>query len=106
MTLFEAQNSQSPSSIMHEVLKDTGDRTFKSPKEFMLPLKSGPRPGRRKPRKLGKSMIATDTPEKNQIAEERKKHETRSLRQVQLNDLYCKKKNSKNQGKRRKQRRL
>ncbi|CAG4950659.1 unnamed protein product [Parnassius apollo] len=73
MALFEAQNSQSPSSIMHEVLKDTGDRTFKSPKEFMLSLKSGPRAGRRKPRKLGKSMIATDTPEKNQIAEERKK---------------------------------
>lgn len=50
---------------------------FKSPKEFMPPLKAGPRTGWRKPKKLGRSMIATDTPEKNQIAEERNKAQER-----------------------------
>lgn len=34
-------------------------------------LKAGARSNKRKGRKLGKSMIATDTPEKDRIAEER-----------------------------------
>lgn len=40
-----------------------------------------PRAGVRKPRKLGKSMIATDTPEKNQIANEKKKQKKGNLGQ-------------------------
>ncbi|KAL0829616.1 hypothetical protein ABMA28_003122 [Loxostege sticticalis] len=50
---------------------------FKSPKEFMPPLKSEPRVGKRKPRKLGRSLIATDTPEKLQITKERQKAKER-----------------------------
>ncbi|KAJ2945327.1 hypothetical protein O0L34_g9416 [Tuta absoluta] len=50
---------------------------FIPPKEFMPPLKAGPRSGGGKPRKLGRSLIATDTPEKNEIAEERNKAKQR-----------------------------
>ncbi|CAH2086467.1 unnamed protein product [Euphydryas editha] len=42
-----------------------------TPVMFRPPLKAGPRTDKRKGRKLGKSMIATDTPEKERIAEER-----------------------------------
>lgn len=42
-----------------------------TPVMFRPPLKAGPRSDKRKGRKLGKSMIATDTPEKERIAEER-----------------------------------
>lgn len=52
---------------------------FKSPMEFMAPFKAGPRTGKRKSRKLGKSMVATDTPEKDRIADERKKTKERKL---------------------------
>ncbi|KAJ2937616.1 hypothetical protein O0L34_g12959 [Tuta absoluta] len=50
---------------------------FIPPKEFMPPLKAGPRSGGRKPRKLGRSLIATDTPEKNEITEARNKAKQR-----------------------------
>lgn len=54
------------------------NNNFISPKEFMPALKiDRPRAGVRKPRKLGKSMIATDTPEKNQIDNEKKKAKER-----------------------------
>lgn len=43
------------------------DKRFLSPKEFMPSLKAGPQNNKRRPRRLGKSMIATDTPEKDQI---------------------------------------
>lgn len=39
----------------------------------MPPLKASPRTGSRKSRKKGKSRIATDTPEKDQIMEDKKK---------------------------------
>lgn len=42
-----------------------------TPNMFRPPLKAGPRSEKRKGRKLGKSMIATDTPEKERINEER-----------------------------------
>ncbi|KAJ2937666.1 hypothetical protein O0L34_g17476 [Tuta absoluta] len=58
-------------------LQASTSKPFKSPKEFMPPLKAGPRTGTRKPRKLGRSMVATDTPEKNLIEEERKKAQLR-----------------------------
>lgn len=41
---------------------------FVSPEQFRAPLKAKPRTNKRKPRKLGKSIIATDTPEKKEIA--------------------------------------
>lgn len=44
-----------------------------SPKQFMPPLKAGPRCAKRKNRKRGKSRIATDTPEKIYIIESKKK---------------------------------
>lgn len=42
-----------------------------TPDQFRQPLKAKPRTGKRKPRKLGRSLIATDTPEKAAIAVER-----------------------------------
>ncbi|CAH2095091.1 unnamed protein product [Euphydryas editha] len=42
-----------------------------TPVMFRPPLKAGTRTDKRKGRKLGKSMIATDTPEKKRITEER-----------------------------------
>lgn len=42
-----------------------------TPDQFRQPLKAKPRTGKRKPRKLGRSLIATDTPEKAAIAMER-----------------------------------
>lgn len=41
---------------------------FIGPEEFRPPLKAGARTNKRKQRKLGRSMIATDTPEKDEIA--------------------------------------
>lgn len=38
------------------------NRNFKFPKDFLPPLKAGPRNNKQKPRKLGRSMIAKDTP--------------------------------------------
>lgn len=49
---------------------------FISPKTFRPPLKAGPRKNNK--RKAGKSMIATDTPEKNALAE-KKKTKTRKV---------------------------
>lgn len=45
---------------------------YKTPEEFMPALKARPRTGNYKARKRGRSMVATDTPEKNQLAEEKK----------------------------------
>ncbi|XP_045782879.1 uncharacterized protein LOC123879265 [Maniola jurtina] len=42
-----------------------------TPDQFRKPLKAPARNGKRKPRKLGKSLIATDTPEKNAIAKQK-----------------------------------
>lgn len=39
----------------------------RSPFEFRNPIKAGPRKSKRKARKLGRSLIATDTPEKLEI---------------------------------------
>ncbi|KAI4455735.1 dna-directed rna polymerases i ii and iii subunit rpabc2 [Holotrichia oblita] len=41
---------------------------FVSPDQFQAPIKAGQRTNKRKSRKLGKSIIATDTPKKNEIA--------------------------------------
>lgn len=54
--------------------------SFVSPKNFMPALKAGPRTGKRKPRKLGKSLIATDTPVKDEIAECRNKTKERKAK--------------------------
>lgn len=42
-------------------------KTFLSPFEFMSPIKAPPRKNNRKSRKPGRSLIATDTPEKTEI---------------------------------------
>lgn len=52
---------------------------FISPFEFRNPIKAGPRKSNRKPRKLGKSLIATDTPEKTQIELEKSNIKKRKL---------------------------
>ncbi|KAH9628548.1 hypothetical protein HF086_001155, partial [Spodoptera exigua] len=63
---------------------DANQSTKKSlitPDQFRKPLKAPTRLGKRKPRKLGKSHIATDTPAKNAIAEQKaakRKKETKS----------------------------
>lgn len=42
-----------------------------SPFQFRPPIKAGPRKSTRKPRKLGRSLIATDTPEKLEIEKDK-----------------------------------
>ncbi|KAG5878604.1 hypothetical protein JTB14_004901 [Gonioctena quinquepunctata] len=49
----------------------TGHKKFIDPTEFRPPFKAKPRKNIRKNRKRGRSMIATDTPEKEQIDKER-----------------------------------
>ncbi|KAG5894038.1 hypothetical protein JTB14_037883 [Gonioctena quinquepunctata] len=48
----------------------TGHKKFIDPTEFRPPFKAKPRKNIRKNRKRGRSMIATDTPEKEQIEKE------------------------------------
>lgn len=48
-------------------------KSFLSPNDFLPPLKAGPRNNKRKQRKLRKSIIATDTPEKDQITQDKLK---------------------------------
>lgn len=65
-----------------------------TPDQFRKPFKAPARTGKRKPRKLGRSLIATDTPEKKAIAEQKltkRKKETKSkgkkvIRQVLQSD--------------------
>ena len=47
------------------------NQEFVSPFQFRDPIKAGPRKNNRKPRKLGRSLIATDTPEKTEIQMEK-----------------------------------
>lgn len=54
-------------------------KTFISPKEFRLPLKAQARKIIQKFRKRGKSIIATDTPEKDALAEKKKTASKRSI---------------------------
>lgn len=66
-------------------------KTFQSPKDVLPALKAGPRNNKRKRRKLGKSMIATDTPEKDQITQERlktlkRKSKARNIQKQTLTD--------------------
>lgn len=56
---------------------------FISPKNFRPPLKAGPRKITK--RKLGKSMIATDTPEKNALAENKKNKNQKRAKVVKTN---------------------
>ncbi|KAG5878835.1 hypothetical protein JTB14_003599 [Gonioctena quinquepunctata] len=49
----------------------TGHETFIDPTEFRPPSKAKPRKNIRKNRKRGRSMIATGTPEKEQIEKEK-----------------------------------
>lgn len=65
-----------------------------TPKEIRLPLKAGPRNTKRR-RTLGKSMIATDTPEKDKIEEKRKK--AKGLKKVKKSDIFKDKKPKKEQ---------
>ncbi|KAL4711553.1 hypothetical protein ACJJTC_018855 [Scirpophaga incertulas] len=50
-----------------QAIENKKSKTVISPFEFRSQIKAGPRKSNRKPRKLGCSMIATDTPEKNEI---------------------------------------
>lgn len=71
-------------------------RTFKttenfiSPKLFRPPLKAIPRKTNFK-RKAGKSMVATDTPEKEALVEKKKKKTSQKIVQVVKKDLFKKK---------------
>ncbi|XP_072929474.1 uncharacterized protein [Epargyreus clarus] len=64
-----------------------GQGTFISPSVFRPPIKAGPRKIKKR-RKLGRSMIATDTPEKNEI-ENKKKACTKN---VKKRDIFKEKK--------------
>ncbi|XP_022835755.1 uncharacterized protein LOC111363186 isoform X2 [Spodoptera litura] len=64
-----------------------GSNNFISPKIFRPPLKAGPRKTIK--RKLGKSMIATDTPEKNALAEKKQnKEKKKKLAKVVKTKLF------------------
>lgn len=65
--------------------------SFISPKVFREPLKAGPRKTNLK-RKAGKSMVATDTPEKDALAEKKKKKASQKRAQVAKKDLFKNKK--------------
>ncbi|CAF4844387.1 unnamed protein product [Pieris macdunnoughi] len=76
--LSEEQHSYyqnvTPSKLPDEECKDEIHQSKEhiiTPLMFRPLLKAGPRSNKRKGRKLGKSMIAMDTPEKERIAEER-----------------------------------
>lgn len=56
---------------------------FVSPMEFMPPIKARPRNVKNRP--PGKSMIATDTPEKNAIALKHKKKNKKLIKTVKQN---------------------
>lgn len=66
---FEMQ----PQKLHSSTVAGLSTMSFISPKQFMPPLKASPRSSNRKVRKPGKSRIATDTPEKNEIIESKKK---------------------------------
>lgn len=61
-----------------------------TPDEFRKPFKAAARNNKRKPRRLGKSLIATDTPEKNEIENnkkaKRKKVTRKTIRKVLQSD--------------------
>ncbi|XP_047033430.1 uncharacterized protein LOC124639949 [Helicoverpa zea] len=64
-----------------ESTSSSGIKSIITPEQFRKPLRAPTRTGKRKPRKLGKSLIATDTPEKNAIAEQKaakRKKETKT----------------------------
>uniref|UniRef100_A0A2H1VRL1 SFRICE_011313 n=1 Tax=Spodoptera frugiperda TaxID=7108 RepID=A0A2H1VRL1_SPOFR len=65
--------------------------SFVSPKQFMPPLKAGPRSSNRKLRKPGKSRIATDTPEKNEILASKKMRKETKVKEVKRAVLSDKK---------------
>ncbi|KAK9716929.1 hypothetical protein QE152_g24451 [Popillia japonica] len=58
-----------PPSVCNKQQLELSTSTVISPVEFRGYPKSKPRKGNRKPRRKGKCMIATDTPEKNEIQE-------------------------------------
>lgn len=57
--------------------EQTGTKTFVSSKQFRHPIKTGPWKNKKKPRALGCSLVATDTPEKNEIENYRKEAQKR-----------------------------
>lgn len=61
-----------------------------TPDEFRKPLKAAARNNKRKPRRLGRSLIATDTPEKNEIEynkrAKRKRVTRKAIRKVLQSD--------------------
>lgn len=61
--------------------------TFISPKVFRPPLKAGPRKANAN-RKAGKSMVATDTPEKQALAEKKKNKTSQKRAKVVKKDLF------------------
>lgn len=93
--LPEAQTSCNKKPQQHEACSSTSKdmKSFISPKMFRPPLKAGPRKTKRC-RPLGKSMIATDTPEKDLIAARKNKDKVK-VKKVKTGDLFQEKKKSK-----------
>ncbi|KAG7300829.1 hypothetical protein JYU34_015166 [Plutella xylostella] len=63
---------------------DSVTEKITSPRDFMPALKAGPRIGKRKRRKLGRSLIATDTPVQDEITECRNKTKERKSQANQV----------------------
>lgn len=87
----EVLSQQIPKEILGPQASTSKDvKCFITPKMLRDPLKAGPRQNKRR-RPLGKSMIATDTPEKDRIAEKRNKQ----VKKVKKSDLFKEKKPNK-----------
>ncbi|CAH2091634.1 unnamed protein product [Euphydryas editha] len=90
MTTLEQKRQDSVPRITISPRPSTSrqEKTFITPKKIRLPIKAGPRNTKRR-RTLGKSMIVTDTPEKNKIEENKKK--IKGLKKVKKSDIFKKK---------------
>lgn len=65
----EINNRENVSQQPAAPLPSTSGNSLLTPDDFRKPFKATARSGKKKPRKLGRSLIATDTPEKNAIEE-------------------------------------
>ena len=66
--LIEIHSNDSPSaSVGSTSIIDKKSVAITSPFQFRDPIKAGPRKSTRQPRKLGRSLIATDSPKKQEI---------------------------------------
>lgn len=85
---FTEENSNTSEKLMIPEKNLTHKETFISPFEFRNLIKAEPRKTNRKRRKPGRSMIPTDTPEKDQLEQEKITVRRTSLKNKKLLAKY------------------